>query len=125
MLLIVRILILSHPLLFSGISEINNQCQLSIIHQDQSFILDSKLIVACDGANSNIRKQLNIPTLQKEYQQTAVVFNVQLKRTHSGIAYERFHKYGVIAMLPLTKNRCGCIWTMPPGQAVEIKSKKK
>jgi len=93
------------------------------VESDEGIIkIESKLIIACDGANSKIREGLDLPVIKKKYDQTALVFNVQLKRQHEGIAYERFYNDGVLAMLPLTNNRCGCIWTMKPEDAEEFKS---
>ena len=87
---------------------------LKIKQGDKYYALNAKLIIACDGANSQIRESLELPTYKKQYNQIAMVCNIQLKRSHEGMAYERFYKDGVTAMLPLTQNRCGCIWTMPP-----------
>lgn len=88
----------------------------------QKSKLKAKLIIAADGAQSKIRQSLGLEVVNKQYDQTALVFNLQLKRPHHGIAYERFYADGVTAMLPLPNNRCGCIWTMKPEQAQYYKN---
>jgi 2-octaprenyl-6-methoxyphenol hydroxylase len=76
--------------------------------------LSAKLIVACDGAQSQIRDWLGIFTKNIDYKQSALTFNVELKRGHNNIAYERFIGDGVMAMLPITQSRSACVWTMSP-----------
>ena len=76
--------------------------------------LSAKLIVACDGAQSQIRSWLGISTRHIDYKQSALTFNVELKRGHNNIAYERFIGDGVMAMLPITQRRSACVWTMSP-----------
>ncbi len=102
------------PAMVEAIDKTDAYYHLKIKQGDKYYALNAKLIIACDGANSQIRESLELPTYKKQYNQIAMVCNIQLKRSHEGMAYERFYKDGVTAMLPLTQNRCGCIWTMPP-----------
>lgn len=73
--------------------------------------IQTRLIVAADGTHSTIRKLLNIPTLEKDYHQSAISTRIMLKRPHNYIAYERFIDEGAIALLPLAENDCGLIVT--------------
>ncbi len=57
----------------------------------------------------------NIDIEKIDYQQSAIVTRVKLKRVHNNIAYERFYHRGALAMLPLTHNECACI--LSAGQA--------
>ncbi len=41
----------------------------------------SKLILACDGKFSDLRQKFNINTIEKNYKQTAIVFNIKHKKT--------------------------------------------
>jgi 2-octaprenyl-6-methoxyphenol hydroxylase len=109
------------PAKVEAINESDSGYELQIKQDDNLQTFNAKLIIACDGANSQIREKLELPTFKKEYNQIAMVCNIQLKRGHEGIAYERFYQDGVTAMLPLTQNRCGCIWTMRPEQAEDFK----
>ena len=73
--------------------------------------LNASMAVAADGANSFIRQALNIIPEIHDYQQSAVVTNIGLKRDHHGIAYERFYANGPLALLPLGDRRMSLVWT--------------
>lgn len=87
--------------------------RLKIHSSDQSISISAKLVVAADGTNSTIRQLLKIPAEITSYEQSAIATQVQLIRSHQNVAYERFTADGVIAMLPLQDERCGCVWTGP------------
>src|SRR3990167_5701601 len=74
-------------------------------------LLQSPIVIAADGAESTIRKQLNIETEIIDYQQSAIVTQTFLQRSHHYIAYERLNARGAIAMLPLLDNKCATIFT--------------
>lgn len=82
--------------------------------------LTAKLVVAADGAQSNVRKLLGIGASQRDYGQTAILSTVKPERPHEGIAYERFTEDGPIAVLPRPGRRCALIWTVPSGKAAAM-----
>ena len=112
--------------------------------------LTAKLLLACDGAQSQCRRLANIDTSTVHYQQSALITNVTTSIDHKNVAYERFTETGPIAMLPLSamtlptitlptkallKNadgdshqtlssqnhsRCSLVWTLPPEQAQQL-----
>lgn len=82
--------------------------------------LEAPLVVACDGAQSAIRKQLGIGAQETDYQQVAIVGAVVPERPHRGIAYERFLPDGPVAILPRPDNRCALVWTVPTDKAPVI-----
>ncbi|MDX1901469.1 MAG: FAD-dependent monooxygenase [Gammaproteobacteria bacterium] len=71
----------------------------------------NSIIIAADGTHSTLRTQLNIPTETVDYEQRALVTVTHLQRDHDNIAYERFHKTGALALLPLQNNCAATIWT--------------
>jgi len=85
--------------------------ELDYLTEQKTQPLSTKILIAADGANSTIRKILNISTETLDYQQSALVTVTQLNRSHNNIAYERFHQTGALALLPLTNNRAATIWT--------------
>ncbi|WP_119342893.1 FAD-dependent monooxygenase [Facilibium subflavum] len=87
--------------------EKNNTCKA--LHPD--------LIIGADGSESFVKKAVGIDSKIKLYHQSAVVFDVELKRDHEGWAYERFINSGVMAMLPLCNKQSSCVWTMSPDEA--------
>jgi 2-octaprenyl-6-methoxyphenol hydroxylase len=82
--------------------------------------LVTKLVVACDGAQSAIRTALGIGAQERDYHQTAIVGAVRPQRPHRGVAYERFMPDGPLALLPKPEDRCGLVWTVPAAKAAAM-----
>ena len=80
----------------------------------------ARLVVAADGAHSQIRAIAGIEAAVEEYDQLAVVANVATDRAHQGIAYERFTGTGALAVLPLHDGTLGVIWACRPQHASEL-----
>jgi len=90
-------------------------------------ILQTGLLLACDGANSPCRQLANIDINKSDYQQVALIANVATKQAHKNKAFERFTEFGPIAMLPLValknaQHRCSLVWTMTPEQSEQLLS---
>ena len=80
----------------------------------------ARLVVAADGAHSQIRAIAGIEAAVEDYDQLAVVANVATDRAHQGIAYERFTRTGALAVLPLHDGTLGVIWACRPQHASEL-----
>ncbi len=80
----------------------------------------TRLLVAADGAESPIRKKLDVPLQEWQYGHTAVIANVTPSKAHDGIAYERFTDSGPLAMLPMTEGRCSMVWTQRDEDVADI-----
>ena len=75
-------------------------------------LLSTKLLVACDGANSKVRAMAGIEVDQHDYQQVAVIANISTQKPHNNQAFERFTEQGPIALLPMSENRSSLVWTL-------------
>lgn len=85
-----------------------------IVKIDNFGELKSKLLLACDGRFSPLRKLFNIHTTEKNYQQKAIVFNVKHQRPHEDIAWEKFLPGGPLAILPLkNQHHSSIVWIAP------------
>lgn len=87
--------------------------------------LAAGLLVVADGAGSGLRESLGVRVQEKPYRQHAVVANVSTAQPHKGCAYERFTRWGPVAMLPLlgvegAGNRSALVWTVSPDEAAEL-----
>jgi len=82
--------------------------------------LEARLVVAADGANSFIRRHLNIPTETRDYGQTAIICNITPELAHEGRAFECLTDTGPFAVLPHTGTRCGLVWSVASNKATEI-----
>jgi 2-octaprenyl-6-methoxyphenol hydroxylase len=82
--------------------------------------LNANLILIADGAQSQARASLGIQHRMIDYQQAAIITNVEVSRPVSGAAYERFTVSGPLAMLPLGGSRYACVWTHDPGSSEHL-----
>lgn len=108
------------PATFNSFTYQDNKVQLSLQKGSQNLDLTAQLLVAADGQNSSVRAAQNIRVQKKEYHQTAIVCNVNLKRSHHGVAFERFTQEGPLALLPLPDNKSAVIWTVPTQKAQQF-----
>lgn len=89
---------------------------------DTTTQLSAKFVIGADGGRSVVREQLKIARQQYDYQQTALIANVQLDREHQGWAYERFTEHGPIALLPIQAQQMALVWCVPSSDAASIQS---
>ncbi|MBV8063299.1 MAG: UbiH/UbiF/VisC/COQ6 family ubiquinone biosynthesis hydroxylase [Nevskia sp.] len=73
--------------------------------------LRARLIVAADGADSQLRGLAGIDTVSWPYAQRAIVCHVQTSRPHRQTAWQRFLGSGPLAFLPLADGRCSIVWS--------------
>ena len=79
---------------------------------DQPTVINAKLVVAADGAQSAVRGAFGIEADVRDYEQTAVITTVLPQRFHDNVAYERFTPSGPLALLPLDGGRCTLVLTL-------------
>ena len=99
---------------------LNKQPHHIALMLDDDRTITSQLIVAADGANSTIRRLLDLSVTEQDYQQTAITANISTERPHNHRAFERFTEFGPIALLPMPDNRCSLIWTVKTGDETAI-----
>ena len=80
----------------------------------------ARLLVAADGAHSQVRAAAGIAAQTVDYDQIAVVANVGSERPHAGCAYERFTPSGPLAVLPRHDGGFAVIWACRPARAQEL-----
>jgi 2-octaprenyl-6-methoxyphenol hydroxylase len=80
-------------------------------------LIEARLIVAADGANSLVRSSVGVGLARRDYRQTAIVTSVNPGRFHDHVAYERFTSDGPVAVLPLADGRCAVVLTLEPADA--------
>ncbi|OUS27498.1 monooxygenase [Thalassotalea sp. 42_200_T64] len=83
----------------------------------------AKLVIGADGANSWVRKQLDMAMTFRDYDHHAVVATVECAQGHQNTAWQVFLPSGPLAFLPLyQQNTCSIVWSLPPEQAERIKA---
>lgn len=75
--------------------------------------LTARVVVAADGARSQVRGLMGIGASEREYPQSAVVANFDIELPHRDGAYQWFGDHGILAMLPLPGDRCSIVWSAP------------
>lgn len=80
-------------------------------------VIECKLVVLADGGRSDAATQLGFERVQHDYQQSAITLNIQTSEPHNNWAYERFTDTGPIALLPLSANEYGVVWSVSSAQA--------
>ncbi|MEM7293753.1 MAG: 2-octaprenyl-6-methoxyphenyl hydroxylase [Pseudomonadota bacterium] len=74
--------------------------------------LTAQLVVAADGAQSQLRDLVGIGAREHDYRQSAIIANVCCSLGHRNIAYERFTDSGPLALLPLRDDRYSLVMTV-------------
>jgi len=89
----------------------------------EQVVVKSTLLLAADGVNSWVRRQLGIQVEQKPYQQTAIVANFVTEKPHGNVARQWFRldkpahaadeHCSILAWLPLPGNKISIVWSAP------------
>lgn len=83
-------------------------------------LLESKLLVAADGANSRVRALAEVDNVERSYEALGVVANFETERAHDECALQWFRADGVLAWLPLPGKRVSIVWSAPRAVADEL-----
>ncbi|MDX2456563.1 MAG: 2-octaprenyl-6-methoxyphenyl hydroxylase [Gammaproteobacteria bacterium] len=108
------------PATVTAVHRADDGVRLDLACDGVAVNLDTRLIVAADGADSFMREQFGIGHTERDYGQTAIITNITPQLPHNNIAYERFTDTGPMALLPMTGQRCAVVWTVTSEQAESI-----
>jgi 2-octaprenylphenol hydroxylase len=71
-----------------------------------------KLAIGADGSNSWVRSQSSIHFKSKDFDQTAIVFNIKTSKAHQGCAYQKFMYHGILAFLPFHTHEFSIVFSV-------------
>ena len=94
-----------------NINEANEQ-PIKVRLNDGSMQLRSKLLIAADGVNSQVREIAGIDVCSATYDQSGIVAVIQTEREHQSTAWQRFLTTGPLAFLPLSNGDSSIVWTV-------------
>ncbi|MCW8865748.1 MAG: FAD-dependent monooxygenase [Colwellia sp.] len=83
----------------------------------------AKLVVGADGANSWLRKQMDVPMITRDYDHHAIVATVKCSQGHNNTAWQVFLPTGPLAFLPLFPNGgdiCSIVYSTSPDDAKRL-----
>jgi 2-octaprenyl-3-methyl-6-methoxy-1,4-benzoquinol hydroxylase len=92
------------PASLLNFSSSKNEVNISIVDNKlaENIELKSKMLIAADGANSQVRKLANIGMTGWDYQQSAMLINVETETLQQDITWQQFFETGPVALLPLS-----------------------
>ena len=90
------------PVQVKTVSNESNYISLQLEHNLAKLpkMIHARLLVIASGSRTVLSKQLGFSFQHKSYRQTAIVTTIQSTSQERAIAYERFTKDGLIAVLP-------------------------
>ena len=98
-----------------------NEGDRVVVALDDGRRLSTRLIIAADGARSQVRELAEIQYKVHDYEQTAVACVVNTVLPHEHIARQRFLAHGPLAFLPMAQsNQCGIVWSTSPEHAQHL-----
>lgn len=91
------------------------------IHLADGRRVHARLLVAADGADSDIRRRLAIDVRRLGMEQQAIVATVRTERPHEGVAHQAFLATGPLAFLPLPEaHSCSIVWSADSAHAESL-----
>lgn len=94
------------------------------VELDDGRLVDTRLVVAADGARSAVRAAAGISAEEHGYAQTAVVANFSAERAHDATAFQWFCDEGIVALLPLPDHDgrpvVSLVWSAPADLATQL-----
>jgi 2-octaprenyl-3-methyl-6-methoxy-1,4-benzoquinol hydroxylase len=91
------------PASLLNFSSSENEVDITLINNENSenIKIKAKTLIAADGANSQVRKLANIGITGWDYQQSAMLINVETQTQQQDITWQQFFETGPVALLPL------------------------
>ena len=95
-----------------------NGAELSLTDANgASSSLHAALVVACDGARSQLAEAAGLGLRETRQTQTAIVTILEAERHHDDTAFQRFLQTGPFALMPFDGTRLSLVWTLPNSEA--------
>jgi len=105
-----------------AVARIESDATCATLHPEAGEALTAPLVVVADGGRSGkgpLAPAAPGPKFARDYDQTAVVCEVQTELPHANQAYERFTPEGPAALLP-SGNRYALVWSASDADAQRI-----
>lgn len=88
---------------------------------DRSSTLYARMLIAADGANSMVRRELGVPMVLADTGQSALAFAARTAESHEHTAFQRFLADGPLALLPMAdQHLVSVVWSARNDRADEL-----
>lgn len=104
----------------ASVQAVERQQESVTVTLDSGETLQSKLLVAADGAISTCCQQIGLDLLEHDFEQVALIANITTQQAHQGRAFERFTDSGPVALLPMSEGRMSLVWCLKPQDAEHV-----
>lgn len=99
------------------LESIGRRSELATLSLSNGQRLAAPLIVAADGAHSQVRELAGFKVRQWQYGHSAIVTTVATEKDHEFTAWQRFDTEGPLAFLPLSRDgkeqrHCAIVWSI-------------
>jgi 3-demethoxyubiquinol 3-hydroxylase len=94
----------------ANITELQQTQDQATVTLNSGEVLRAKLVVAADGANSQLRQLAGIGTHGWQYQQACLIVRVRTPYPQQDITWQQFTEQGPRAFLPLMNNQASLVW---------------
>jgi 2-octaprenyl-6-methoxyphenol hydroxylase len=108
------------PARITGIELASDMATVTVEADGGAPRLRCSLLVAADGANSQVRDMMGITAEKSLYGQRAVIGNLLPEKDIADMAYERFTPHGPLAILPVADRRAAFVWTVSEDDAERV-----
>lgn len=92
----------------------------AVLSLSDGRMLEGRLIVGADGAQSWLRAAAGLEAELKPYGDSGVVANFRTAKAHRNTAFQWFREDGVLAYLPLPEQQISIVWSTPEAHAAEL-----
>ncbi len=95
------------------------------LRMESGLELEAPLLVAADGANSQVRSSAGFAVREWDYLHHGIVTTVETSNSHQYTAWQSFRESGPLAFLPLPvsddgRNFCSIVWSNVPEEAERL-----
>jgi 2-octaprenyl-6-methoxyphenol hydroxylase len=108
------------PARITGASPGTDSVSIAIEQDGTPTDITCQLLVAADGANSDVRSLVGIGVNQVAYEQRAIIGNLLPEKPLRNRAFERFTSDGPLAVLPVADGRAGFVWVVAERDAQRV-----
>lgn len=110
----------SIDLITDGVVAIDYSPGASLVELEGDKTLVAKLLVAADGGHSMVRDAAALGVHQWDYEQMAMLVNVETELPQQDITWQQFTPSGPRALLPLPGNHASLVWYDAPARVAEL-----